>query len=404
MMIKAEEAEKIILDNVSELETIQETIPHVLRMILAEDIYAGIDIPSVASSAMDGYAVRSEDIHEATQESPVTLQVIDRIFAGAGTLPTITPKTAAKIMTGASMPDGADSVVMVEYTKETDSSVQIFQKTKSGENVRTKGEDVSCGELVIKKGTRLNPSHIAMLAALGREKVEVIRCPTVSIISTGDELVDISAELTFGKKRDSNSYALEAQLMEISALPHRLGIVPDDRNKIKEAFLKAVDSDVVITSAGVSVGDCDLVVEVIKEIGAEIKFDKLAIKPGKPFTFALYDKKPIFALPGNPVSVMVCFEIFIKPALLKMMGDKEIGHHKIKAILTEDIKKKAGRKNFLRAELKMIDGHNYVSLTGPQGSGILKSMVLANALVIIPEDVVELKKGEEVAVYPLWYR
>lgn len=402
-MLKAEEAEKIILDSVNELESTQRTIPYLLNMILAEDIYAELDIPQMDVSAMDGYAVRSIETKGSTQESPVSLKVIDKIYCGVSAMPTIASyeKVAAKIMTGAPLPDGADSVIMVEYTKENDGFVQIFRETKSGENVRLKAEDVSCGELIIRKGTRLAPAHIGMLAALGRQKVKIIRQPTVSIISIGNELIDVDEELTFGKKRDSNGYALVAQLIKISARPHRLGIVADDRKLIKESILSALDSDAVITSAGVSIGDYDLVTDVIKEIGAEVKFTKVAIKPGKPFTFALYGKKPIFALPGNPVAVMVCFEIFVKPALLKMMGYKDIHNQKIKAILAEDIKKKDARKHFLRAKIDTVNERYYVSLTGPQGSGILKSMVLANALVVIPEEVTELKKGEEVEVYIL---
>ncbi|MEW6620954.1 MAG: molybdopterin molybdotransferase MoeA [bacterium] len=241
-----------------------------------------------------------------------------------------------------------------------------------------------------------------MLSALGSKEIDVIRQVYVSVISTGDELIDLDEELTWSKKRNSNGYALEAQVRQVGAKPVQLGIVPDNSQRIKEAILNAlVLSDVVILSGGVSMGDYDLVGKVLEDIGAEVQFTKVAIKPGKPITFALHNTKPIFGLPGNPVSAIICFEIFVRPALLKMMGHKDIYRTVVKAELMQDFRKKPGRKFFLRVRIERKDNHYQAFPTGPQGSGILKFLVLANALVVVPEEVTELKQGIEVEAYLL---
>ena len=404
-MIKIEEALAIILDNINSLEFETVSILETLDRVLAEDIFSDEDIPPFDNSAMDGYAVIASDAKGASDSESVILEVIEELPAGYEASAKVTSGKAVKIMTGAPMPKGADAVVMVEYTKMEDSRVLIFKELSPGTNVRRAGEDVKKGDKVLKKGTLVRPAEIGMLAALGQAKVTVVRQPRVAILSTGDELVDIGEKLSHGKIRNSNTYSLYAQTAKVNCIPINMGIARDVREEIRNKIQKGLQSaDVILISGGVSVGEYDLVKGVLVELGMDTKFWKVAMKPGKPLLFGMMPPqetrraKPVFGLPGNPVSMMISFEQFVRPALLKMSGRSRFEKPVIKAILDEEIRKKLGRKNFIRAQVKTVNGKYHATITGPQGSGILSSLTLANGLIILPEDVDHVQAGAEVFV------
>jgi len=301
-------------------------------------------------------------------------------------------------MTGAVIPEGADAVVRQEDTLKEGKTVTIYTSAKKGENIRFAGEDVQKDELVVKKGSVLRPADIGMLAALGKAFVNVYQKPSVAIMSTGDELVDIEIDPPPGKIVNSNSYSLAAQVLECGAIPVMLGISKDKKIDLQEKFKTALHSDVIISSGGVSVGDFDFVKNVMGEIGNAMHFWQVAMRPGKPLAFGFIEGVPLFGLPGNPVSVMVSFEQFVRPSLLRMQGHTKIFRQTIKAICAEDFQKQAGFKHFIRAIVKKEKGKYTATITGDQGSGILKSMVTANGLIVMREHETRIKKGSEVTV------
>jgi molybdopterin molybdotransferase len=342
--------------------------------------------------------VRSEDIRDADQNHPVRLEVIEDLPAGFISTRTVGRGEAIRIMTGAPIPRGADTIIPVEYTKKEDSFVVIFKAVSPGENIRRAGEDVKKGERVISSGDLIRPAEVGMLASLGRSFVSVYQRPMVAILCTGEELVDVDGDLDKGKIVSSNSYALAAQVKDCGAIPVQLGIAKDRKEEIKEKLLQGLRADVLISSAGISVGDYDFVKEVLNDLGMEMVFWKVAMKPGKPLAFGTIKEKPVFGLPGNPVSSMVSFEQFVRPSLLKMMGHHQIFRPIIEAILKEDIHKEPGSRHFVRAAVIFERDHYFVTITGAQGSGILRSMVKANGLVVIPEDREIVRAGEKVRV------
>jgi len=301
-------------------------------------------------------------------------------------------------MTGAFVPEGADAVIMVEETKSDDAGVRIYAEAAEGQNIRYAGEDVREGDLVIRAGTLLRPAETGMLSALGRSFVKVYQKPLVALIATGDELVDIDGAASPGKIVSSNSYSLAAQVMECGGIPLQLGIAKDNMDDLAEKFRDALRADVIVSSAGVSVGDYDFVKDVMKDIGINIDFWQVAERPGKPMTFGARGGRPVFGLPGNPVSSMITFEQYVRPTILKMTGHENIFRRTIRAKLTENIKKKKGLRYFIRGRVKRQEGGFVAEATGEQGSGILKSMVLANGIIVIPEDVDFVKAGSEVMV------
>jgi molybdopterin molybdotransferase len=407
-MISVDEALEYVLKHFEPLEPERVEILDALDRVLAEDIYSDTDIPPFDNSAMDGYAVRAADTVGASTEAPVALQVIADLAAGYTTHLVVEPGTAIRIMTGAPLPAGADAVVRFEDTSEGLSTgerrsnrIEVFSQVVVGENVRPAGEDIRKGELVLAEGTVLRPQEIGVLASLGKARVQVIRRPRVAILATGDELVAIDEPLTPGKIRNSNEYSNAALVQRYGGIPIRLGIARDNVEeltaKIREGLAQGVD--LFLTSAGVSVGDYDVVKDVLGAEG-EMHFWQVRMKPGKPLAFGEIQGVPILGLPGNPVSAMVSFEQFARPAILKMLGKTCLRKPTVEAILEEDVES-GGRRNFKRAVITKRDGEYYASVTGSDGSGILTSMVKANGLAIIPEGVQHKKAGERVTVQML---
>jgi len=397
-MISVEEALKTILENVRPLDCENIPITSALGCAIGESIVSGRTIPPLANSAMDGYAVVAGDTAFASKGNPAVLDVLEDVPAGKVATQPIRNGQAIRIMTGAPLPDGANAVVRVEDTEAQGGRVKIFVAAAPGLDIREAGEDVKTGELVISKGSILRAAEIGMLAALGRSYVSVHQRPVVAVVSTGDELVEVDETPGPGKIVNSNGYSLAALVLEAGGIPLQVGIARDNREDLLAKFRAASRADIVISSGGVSVGDYDLVKDIMAEIGSRIQFWRVAMRPGRPLAFGLLEGKPLFGLPGNPVSAMVSFEQFIRPSILKMRGYSNIYRRVVLAEITEGYKKKQGLKYFLRARVEFRDGRYIASLTGEQGSGILKSMVLANGLVVLPDDITSVNPGDEVAV------
>ncbi len=397
-MVSVDEALKRILPRIQVLGLEKVDIIGSLGRVIGEDILVPRDIPPLDNSAMDGYAVRSADIKGASKENPISLRVIEDLPAGALPKESVAHGQAIRIMTGAPIPPGADTVVMVEDTEKVGKEVRIFREVPIGENIRRAGEDIKKGDRVISKGSVIRPAEVGMLASVGRAFVYVYQRPVVAILCTGDELVDVDEGIADHKIVSSNSYTLSAQVMECGALPLQLGISKDVSAEIEEKFRQGLRTDVIVSSAGISVGDYDMVKDVLEGIGFEMDFWGVAMRPGQPLAFGTIGGKPTFGLPGNPVSSMVSFEQFVRPSLLKMMGHKNLFRPVVEAILKEGVIKKPGRRHFMRAKVSLEKDRYVVTTTGPQGSGILNSMVEANALLIVPEEKTQIKSGEKVRV------
>jgi molybdopterin molybdotransferase len=418
-MLSVEEALQKILDAVNVLEAESVPIMESLGQVLAEDIISDINVPPWDNSAFDGYAVRAEDTRGASEKTPKTLKVIDTVIAGGISQKEVVPGTAIRIMTGAPLPRGADSVVQFEDTddaKNKDASsnqspeqVNVFTETKTGQSIRHAGEDISRGKIVLKKGTVIRPAEIGLAASMGRNRLEVIRRPVVAVLSTGDELVEIDKPLTEGKIYNSNTYSIASLVKRYGCIPKILGIARDNEKELVKKLKQAQDADMLLTTGGVSMGDYDMVKDILARDG-EMVFWKVRVKPGKPLAFGKIKGKdkngkaksiPHLGLPGNVTSCMVSFELFVRPALLKMMGKSNLLKPTVTAIIENTVKNDAGRRIYDRAIIEKRDGHYYARLTGPQGSGILTSMSLANGLVLIPEETEMVNKGDTVQVLML---
>ncbi len=395
-MIKVEEAEKIILEKVKPVGTERVNLDASLGRVLSQDVVATFDLRPFDHSAMDGYAVRSSDTEGASESAPRILEVIEDVPAGHMPKKELSTGEAIRIMTGAPIPKGADAVIVIEKTEKEERKVRILVGVEKGDNIRLKGEDVGRGELAIPKGKLIRPAEIGMLAALNVGEVSVSRRPRVAVLSTGDELVDVGETPGEGKVFNSNGSSIAAEVCKYGGLPINLGIAHDDKKEIAEKIEKGLSCDALVISGGVSVGDYDFVKVVLNEMGMETWFWKVAMKPGKPLLFGTVKGIPVFGLPGNPVSSMVSFELFVSRAIMKMTGRSNLSRPILKGFLEDKIKKKDERRHFIRAIAEVRDGRYFVRSTGPQGSGVLRSMVLANALIIVPEKTREVKKGEEV--------
>ena len=396
--LSLEEALDIILSSTPSRGTVKVALRDALGRVLAEDIHADEDLPPFNNSAMDGYAVIAEDTRGASKDNPRKLKVIAEAPAGTVVTQQIVPGTAVRIMTGAPVPDGADAVVMVEETESRDSEVLIYRETKQGFNIRPSGEDVRRDELVIQAGKRIRPSEVGMLAALGKAEVTVFRKPRVAIITSGNELVDASEHPGPGQIRDSNQYSLFSQVLNVGAEVSVLNRVIDEKEEMERVLSSAVEtSDLIIASGGVSVGDYDFVKETLAKLG-DIRFWKVEIKPGKPTVYGSLKGKPLFGLPGNPVSSMVTFDLFVRPAIMRMMGIESAPYKMVSGAVTQDIRHKLGRREFIRATTTWSDDGYIAAPTGMQGSGRLSSMVNANSYIIVPEEMENVAAGENLQV------
>jgi molybdopterin molybdotransferase len=414
-MLSVEEALEKILGCVSVLPGEGRSVLEALGHVLAEDVVSDIAVPPQDNSAMDGYALRVEDIAGAGPACPRTLRVLGTVAAGESGGYTVGPGEAVRIMTGAPVPSGASGVVPFEDTDETTrtdrSNIGIRTTIAAGDNIRLAGEDISRGSLIMEKGSLIGPAEVGVLASLGRRTVKVIRRPVVAILATGDELLEAGEPLVPGKRYNSNSYSLAALVRYYGGIPRILGIARDSEDSVVAGLRRGLAADMLITSGGVSRGDYDVVKDVLAKQG-EIGFWTVRMKPGKPLAFGLIRgadedgavrMKPHLGLPGNPVSVMTTFELFGRPAIFKMMGKKDFGLRTVEAVMVDSLKNTDGRRIYARVRLEERGGEYLARLTGLQGSGILTSMSRANGLAIIPEDWAEAKPGDKVAVViPAW--
>ncbi len=397
-MVSVEEASRIILRQVSPLPGEEVALLQAGGRVLFENVRASRNVPPFANSAMDGYAVRWQDVARASATDPVTLSVLEEVPAGYVARRRVAKGNATRIMTGAPVPRGADAIVRVEYTESIGDRVRISRVDGQGSHIRGIGEDIQKGRPILEKGKLLTSADIGLLASVGKSRVRVYRRPTVAIISTGDELLEVDDAPRPGKIVNSNSYTLSAAVQEVGAVPHPLGIVRDKRKSLASAFKRALHYDVVITSGGVSVGDYDLVKGALVDVGVRMALWKVAQRPGHPFAFGRMGSKPVFGLPGNPVSSAVSFLLYARPALLKMMGYKSFFLPVIHATLEHEIKKTKGLKEFIRCRLREDDGRSFVSSTGTQSSGVLHSLSLAQGLIVGKEEETLLPKGSQVPV------
>lgn len=396
--ITVAEAREIILGAIRPLGAEKVAIPESLGRVLAESVGSPWDIPPLDNTAMDGFAVRAADVARASPDHPVTLEVIEDLPAGRIAAGTVTSGTAIRIMTGAPIPAGADAIVRVEDTRAEGTQVLVMAAVPPGEHVRRAGEDVKEGEKVLEPGVILTAAAIGMLSSLGRAFVRVTQRPRVAVLSTGDELVDVDGDRRGGRIIASNTYSLAAQVRECGALPIALGIAPDSREAIEAKLREAMTCDVILSSGGVSVGDYDFIKDVLESLGSEMKFWRVAMKPGHPLAFGLLGGRPAFGLPGNPVSCMVSFEQFVRPALLRMMGHRDLFRPVVRARLRETLRQKPGRTSFVRGIVTRERDGLAVRATGSQSSGVLLSMVRANGLIVFPADRGELREGSEAEV------
>ncbi|MQF69799.1 molybdopterin molybdotransferase MoeA [SAR202 cluster bacterium AD-804-J14_MRT_500m] len=409
-MLSVEDALERIIARFKPLEAEKKQVLETLGQVLAEDVTAPIKIPPTDNSAMDGYAVRNIDLDGVTKEKPIILQVIGTVAAGEVPETAVVPGTAIRIMTGATIPPGCDTVVPFELTDEVErkalgnnlDEIGIQTKEKINSNVRPAGEDVELGELVLKKGTVVRPSEIGVLASLGFTAVNVIRRPDVSILATGNELLAPGESQQPGKIFDSNSFGLAAAVQKHGGIPHVIGIARDNLADVRAKLKECLNADLILTSAGVSKGDYDVVKDVLAELG-EMNFWSVRMRPAKPLAWGMLRgghgrRIPHLGLPGNPVSAMVAFEEFARPAILKMLGKVRLARPTVEAVIQTPIFNYDSRRVFARVVVTKHDGVFHATPVGPQGSNILTSMTRANGLAICPEDVAQIRPGEIVKV------
>jgi molybdopterin molybdotransferase len=397
-----EDAQKTVLGAARPLGLEKVGLIQSVGRVLGEDIIAPRDNPPWDNSAMDGFAVRWQDIRQAHAiTKPTVLKVIEEVPAGKSAKKSVGAGEAIRIMTGAPIPQGADSVIKIEDTEHTPDTVTIFKEVERGANIRPRGEDVKKGDCILPKGKQLRPGDVGMLAILAKAFVSVYQKPRVAILSTGDELVDLDERLDDDKIVNSNSYGIAAGVLEAGGIPLLLGIAQDRPESLKEKIAQGLSADIVVLSGGVSMGDYDFTKAVFNELGAEMNFWKLAIRPGQPLAFGKIQGKLAFGLPGNPVSSMVTFEQLVRPAMLKLSGLSCVYRPVVQAVFQEKFSKRNDRRHFLRGILQRENGQLTVRTTGDQGSGILTSMVKANGLIDVPQDVERLNPGDLVNVQVL---
>ena len=390
-----------ILARVEALPARSVAIDEALGLVLGSAIRSPEDLPPFPNSAMDGFAVRAADVASASPEAPVRLKVLADAPAGSVIHCEVTPGTTVRIMTGAELPLGTEAVVPVEYTRSTPQEVAIHRPVRKGGNLRLAGEDVHAGETVLIQGLTVRPAEIGLLAAIGCTQVYVLPAPRVGVMTSGTELVEAGERPGPGQIRDANIHALCAQVKAAGALAIGFPRVPDRREAVEGALRQALDAcDVVLTNGGVSAGDYDFMQETLQRVGAVQVFCQVNQKPGRPLIFWMFQGKPVFGLPGNPVAAMVCFEMYVRPALRKMLGQPLLFRPRVEAVLAEDYRKGETdrRTHFVRVQARWEASRWVATSTGSQGSGILSSMTRANAIAVIPEAAGDLRAGATVSL------
>jgi molybdopterin molybdotransferase len=371
--------------------------------VLAEDVVAATNLPVFDNSAMDGYAVHSADVVNATPATPVTLPVLGDVPAGSPAAQRLAPGTAMRIMTGAPLPDGADAVVQVELTDGGVASVQIHGSVPAGRHVRRGGDDLIAGDVVLPVGTRLGPRQIGLMAAIGRDRVLARPKPRVVVLSTGSELVEPGALAAGGQIWDSNSFLITTAAREAGATAFRIGIVPDEPKKLIDAIEdQLIRADLVVTTGGVSVGAYDVVKEVMSRLGT-VEFDRISMQPGMPQGHGVIgpDRTPIYTLPGNPVSAYVSFEVFVRPVIRRLLGAKTIFRPEVRASALTGFSSPAGKRQYARGALGVEDGRYVVRPLEGQGSHRVRDLAYSNCFIVVPEDVTEIPDGGTVKVMVL---
>ena len=408
-MLSVEEARQQILRVFSTLDVGTFLITDSLGLVIAENVRSRINIPPLDNSAMDGYAVRSEDVKAASPKNAVNLKIIETIAAGSLPTEPIESGHASRIMTGAPIPDLADAVVPFEETTEEDflgttgiEEIGIKMAVPPGTNIRSKGKDIEKNDLVIEEGHIITPASVGVLASMGMSHVKAVRKPVISVLSTGDELLSPGQEPSEGKIYDSNSSSIVALIGQLGAIPKYVGIAKDNMDSVRNKLAEAMESDLIISSAGVSKGDYDMVKDVMSEHG-DLQFWSVRMRPAKPLAFGILNKNsdkpvPLLGLPGNPVSSLVAFEQFCRPAILKMMGKTDLERPIIQAVLKDSIVNYDGRRVYARVVVTETESGFVAETTGNQDSNILTSMLKANGLAICPEDEKSKKPGDIVTV------
>lgn len=402
--ISVEKAKEILLNQDIKIDIIDIPILESLGYVLGEDIISDINMPPFDRSPLDGYALKSEDIEGASKEAPIVLEVIDYVPAGYVSSKKIENGQAIRIMTGAKIPEGANIIIKYEDTDFTDKDVKIYNYLKPNSNIVKMGEDIEVGDLVLKKGHIIGPADIGILATLGKTMVKVYSKPKIAILATGDELIEIDETPREGKIRNSNSYTIAAQVKRIGGEPIILGICSDKLDEINDKLEASLQwADMVITTGGVSVGDADLVKESFQEIGGDILFWRVNMKPGTPIAVAKYKNKLIFGLSGNPAAASITFEKFVRPTILKLMGKTKYNLMKVESILESEFTKVSNQNRYLRAITYYKDGGFFTKLPDKHSSGILTSLSGTNSLFYIRAGTGPYKSGDKIEVEILDY-
>jgi len=394
-MLSVEEALARILAEIAPLEVVEAPLAESLDLVLARDVIAQEDMPPFANSAMDGFALLSKD-SQPRDGQPARLRVIGSVAAGYVADAAVSDGTAMRIMTGAPVPPGADSVIQVELTHSDGAEsdwVEILEPVAPGNNIRPAGEDMQRGQTILQAGTEIGPWEIGILATLGWALVPVIRRPRVAILGTGDEVIEVDQPLAPGKIRNSNSYLLEAAARRAGAVTLRLGVALDTVESLREKFSEAMHCDLILTTGGVSVGDFDLVKNIMAEQGA-VNFWRINMRPGKPVAFGHIGAVPLLGLPGNPVSAAVTFELFGRPVIRKMLGHTRLLRPQIEVVVEDGVSERISRRHYVRARVEWRDGRPLARTTGNQGSNIMTSLLDANAFIIVPEGGTTIHPGD----------
>lgn len=398
--ISVEEHLDLVLGRITELPAYDQPLLETLGLPVVEDVISPLSLPSFDNSAMDGYAVVFRDVAEATDEKPVHLPVVGEIAAGQTKIFAMSPGTAVKIMTGAPIPTGCDAIVPVEHTDDGIAKVLIYQAPTEGQHIRRVGEDVSKGDVILHAGDRMDARRVGLMASVGIGRVATRPRPRVVIMSTGSELVEPDGVLGRDQIYDSNSFLLAAAARNAGAIAYRVSASPDDPTTFTEALSdQLVRADLVVTSGGVSKGTHDVVKEALASLGT-VSFHEVAMQPGKPQGFGVIgeDSTPIFTLPGNPVSAYVSFEMFVTPALRKMMGREPYNRSMVRAKITETVRSPQGRRQFLRGHFEPKVGGSTVTPVGGAGSHLLGGLSRSNAFIVLGEDVTSAQAGSDVPV------